>query len=350
MPRPPNYQHVPYVPDYERPLWEVAVDYVFPPIRFPDGRRFDEDYLERLWFHAFGVGGPLAEEHNRYEPHLIWKLLDARDAVVNAYAEHRQRVRTKWEWFAGACSSRLNRVSGWLGSKTGWTTRWKPLLRRSKLVPLCGITHEDEEDDVERQYYDAMRQTPLTDESQRYPHFGFTPSPTPPTERTCLLQHASLYSAISTTAQDEEDDDAEPEIPIASSPPKGGKPPSALSSKRGVFRKLHIWGLKSKRPKVVRFTNRHNVLLFEKLPWEPTGCYKVCPFLRPPLASIWMLILNLDSPKPDYSHLAESRPDPQIEVIVSMLHAVSSASRQSPPQSPYPAFPSWTTHVVPCES
>ncbi|KIO33958.1 hypothetical protein M407DRAFT_240832 [Tulasnella calospora MUT 4182] len=171
-----------------------------------------------------------------------------------------------------------------------------------------------------------MRQTPLTDDSQRYPHFGFSPSPTPPTERTCLLQHASLYSAISTMDQDEEDD-AESELPIASSPPKGGKPPSALSSKRGVFRKLHIWGLKSKRPKVVRFTNRHNVLLFDKLPWEPTGCYK-----------------------PDYSHLTESRPDPQIEVIVSMLHAVSSASRQSPPQSPYPAFPSYTTHVVPCES
>lgn len=326
MPRPPSYQHVPYVPDYERALWEVIVDYVFPPIRFPDGRRFDEDYLERLWFHAFGVGGPLAEEHNRYEPHLIWKLLDARDAVVNAYAEHRQNVRTKWEWFTGACSSRLNNVSGWLGSKSGWTTRWKPMLRRSKLVPLCGITHEDDDDDVERQYYDAMRQTPLTDDSQRYPHFGFSPSPTPPTERTCLLQHASLYSAISTMDQDEEDD-AESELPIASSPPKGGKPPSALSSKRGVFRKLHIWGLKSKRPKVVRFTNRHNVLLFDKLPWEPTGCYK-----------------------PDYSHLTESRPDPQIEVIVSMLHAVSSASRQSPPQSPYPAFPSYTTHVVPCES
>lgn len=326
MPRAPNYQHVPYVPDYERPLWEVIVDYVFPPIRFPDGRRFDEDYLERLWFHAFGVGGPLAGEDNRYEPHLIWKLLDARDAVVNAYTQHCLNVRTKWERCTEACSSRLNRVSGWLGSKTGWTTRWKPLLRRSAPLSLCGITHEDEDDDVERQYYDTMRQTPLTDDSQRYPHFGFTPSPTPPTERTCLLQHASLYSAISTMDQSEEDDD-EPELPIASSPPKGGKPPSALSSKRGVFRRLHSWGFKFKRPKVVRFTNRHNVLLFDKLPWEPTGCYK-----------------------PDYSHLVEPPPDPQIEVIVSMLHAVSSASRQPPPQSPYPAFSTWTTHVVPCES
>ncbi|KAG9019004.1 adenine phosphoribosyltransferase [Tulasnella sp. 427] len=290
MPREPNYQHLPYVPDYERRLWEVMVDHVFPPVRFPDGRRFDDDYLERFWFHAFGVGGPLAGEGNQYPPYYLWKIFDTRDAIAEECARYRENVRAKWESYKAAWSSRLNRVSGWLASKTGWTTRWKPLLRRSKILTLCGVELEEDYEEIERQFYESIRHTPLNDDSQRYPYFGFTPSPTPPTERTRLLQHAAGYSAISPKNQDDDDDDGENEFPIPSSPPKGGKPPSALSSKRGVFRKLRILRFKSKRPKAVRFTNINNVLVFDKFPWEPTGCYKgivfldMFPVLRDPVA------------------------------------------------------------------
>ena len=37
MPRPPNFQHISYVPTYDRELWEVAVDFVLPPVVWNDG-------------------------------------------------------------------------------------------------------------------------------------------------------------------------------------------------------------------------------------------------------------------------------------------------------------------------
>jgi len=307
MPRLPNYQHIPYVPDHERPLWEVIVDTFFPPIRFPDGRRFDEDYVERFYFHVFGVGGPCAPYEERYQPHELTIY-----AVVDYLEERKQRIRERWLKVKETCQSRLGGASEWLDAKLGW--------RRMARVASCGMVgrHDDEDDH--------------NDDYDRLPFFD--PGSRSPTERTRLLRHASWYSAISTQPELDDDDclqdqdeDAETESPVptsSGSSPRGRRPSALSGSRQRFLKKLKLWARRSP-PKSVRFSGVHDVMVYDKLPGEPSGCYK-----------------------PDYSHLIAAQQDPQLDVIVQFLHAASSASRSNPP-SLFSAYGA-SSQTVACEA
>ena len=116
----------------------------------------------------------------------------------------------------------------------------------------------------------------------------------PANDRTSLLRHASLYSNVpSPSPISSEPSQPLPassslpvERPICSSPFKYGsisntspptKAPSAIPGRRNSTLS-RIWsGLALGRPrsKSVRFSGVHDVIVYDKLPGEPTGCYEV---------------------------------------------------------------------------
>jgi len=295
MARPPNYQHLTYIPDHERPLWEVAIDYVFPPVLFEDGSRYDDDYIERFCFHILGIGGPCATPENRYDPEFMYRILDFRDACLRPFVWCLDRLKARRDRCLEACRTRLDVVSGWLSTKPGWA-RLKRMVARLRTLLSC-TGHEDDLDEDDEE--DRLLSPPLLYPNQE-PQY-----PTPCNDRTyLLLDQASLYSAIS--SYDAIDDrgtfgNLEPPIGVPSSPPRGSKAPSALG-KRGFFRKLPRLAWKRKS---VRFSGLHDVVIYDKLPGEPEGYWT-----------------------PNLAYRDGPRTDPQIDMIISVLHAVSSAARQ----------------------
>lgn len=219
----------------------------------------DEDYWERILYHVFHIGGPEAGWNPEYQPRRLWALLDRRDAFLERVQERREELNARWTAYY-----------------TQWDDWWfdkKHELRqtygRKWLCGLC-LTTDDDEEAQQPFLYDA-----------RQGHYGtFSPCPTSDQRTPLLLQHASLYTEVSEHCYNQDPDVEESGNPIivstTSSPPRssptGSSPPSALSGKKGFLRILPTpW--KPKRS--VRFNGVQDFLVYDKLPGEPTGCYKV---------------------------------------------------------------------------
>lgn len=210
----------------------------------------------------FGIGGPCDDRY--VPPETLDKLTDLWEIFLENYAEWRDDARTEWERRKEALGEKMSSISGWIATKTGWSTL-KPKLARV----LC-LRHEDEVDEEP----DVEGGDWLCYDSNGY----LCESPKPATERTSLLGNASLYAAISSQGPEGEPDTLiDPDPSIISTSPKG-KAPSAMSGKRGLFRS---WSKRSRR-KSVRFSGVHNIVVYEHVPWEPRGLSEVSRHRHPP--------------------------------------------------------------------
>jgi len=120
---------------------------------------------------------------------------------------------------------------------------------------------------------------------------GYDYGPEDPTERTSLLHsrsppmsYYSEWSLFYVVSQQETI--CEQDYPTLSSPspytPRAVRP-SAIANKESARKAFWDRRYGRSRPKSVRFSGVHRIMLYDKPSWEPVGCHK-----------------------PDYSHLRES--------------------------------------------
>jgi len=280
------------------------MDYILPPIKCSAGFRFDESYWERFYFHVWDIGGPLAPYEDAYHGSPYDKLVE--------YFKSLSERWTKWK---------LVKMYQWRLRTRPWQeTRYRTLARclkalgKKKMARKMAVTARWYEEMQYDEFGYPVPASPSYYEEDTFIGYDYD-LPSEPTETTSLL-HSGI-SSMSCYSEwtlfyvvSQEETVCEQDYPVLSSPspgPLNAQRPPALA-KKGNTRKA-FWDRRHRylRPKSVRFSGVHKVMLYDKPSWEPVGCHK-----------------------PNYSHLRQSC----LGAVSSFFHKIFRRSQSTPDPMP----------------